>query len=117
MTVGANKFQILENVVTSVSVPVMHMQYFSLVISASFTDRTPRLQKSHLEGALRYHLIPGSIHFVSNTGSVGIRAGPTASPLVEPRQDWLAANETGRLLSASDTITSHTTESPPRASF
>lgn len=78
VTIRTNQFQVLKIAIFSIPVLVMHMEYFSLAVTASFTLRSSRLDKSHFQGSLRYYLVSRPIYFILNALSVRIGAAPAA---------------------------------------
>jgi hypothetical protein len=85
MTIRANQFKILELIIFSISVLVVHLQDFHSSIGTPFASLAPHRKQSHLQCTLGHNSILRPSYAVGHSRAVYICTSTTACLLVHTR--------------------------------
>lgn len=113
VTVRADKFEITEIIILSISVSMVNLKYFVLSISASFALRAPLSEQSDFKAFLIMYLIFWPTDLVLDSRTMDICTTPAARLFMKPSQNRLAAYEAGKFFSAKGPVTGVATKCAP----
>lgn len=104
VAVGTDQCQIIQVVIVSIPVHMMHLQHLKPIITAPLAFFTLNFQQSNFNGSLRYYFIFALADIVLYTSPALVRASPAAGYFIEACQHRLPANNAGKLFPARNTI-------------